>query len=118
MQVNISKEQLKDFIVKCLDEKKAENITCMKPEGEASLADYMIIASGRSVKNIKAIAEHIALELKHKFKWNATVEGLEGSDWILLDADNVVVHLLHPEAREKLKLEELWGKTRKRIQAS
>jgi len=103
-------EPLKNFIVKSLEAMKAENITCMELTGEAPLADYMIFASGRSVKNIKAIAEHVALELKHKLKWNATVEGLQGADWILLDAGDVIVHLFHPEAREQLRIEELWAK--------
>ena len=103
-------EQLKDFILKSLEATKAENITCMKLTGEAPLADYMIFASGRSVKNIKAIAENVALKLKHELNWNANVEGLQGSDWILLDAGEVIVHLFHPEAREQLKLEELWSK--------
>jgi len=105
-----NKKQLKEFILKCLDTKKAENITCIELKGEVPLADYMIFASGRSVKNIRAIGEYVALELKHELKWNASVEGSQGSDWILLDAGNVIVHLFHPEAREKLRLEEFWSK--------
>jgi ribosome-associated protein len=104
----MNKEELKDFILKCLDEKNASNVMCMEIKGEVPLADYMIFASGRSVKNIRAIGEYIALELKHELKWNASVEGLQGSDWILLDAGNVIVHLFQPEAREQLKLEEFW----------
>ena len=50
------------------------------------------------------------MELKNELKWNASVEGLKGSDWILLDAGDVIVHLFHPEAREHLKLEEFWSK--------
>jgi len=101
---------LKDFITKCLEEKKAENINCMKLKGEVPLADYVIFASGRSTKNIQAIGEYIVLQLKHELKWNAAVEGLKGSDWILVDAGDVIVHLFHPEAREQLKLEELLSK--------
>jgi ribosome-associated protein len=104
----MNKEELRDFIVESLEEKKAENIVCMSLKGEVPIADYMIFASGRSVKNIRAIAEYVALELKHKLQWNASVEGLQGSDWILLDAGNVIVHMFHPEAREHLKLEEFW----------
>jgi ribosome-associated protein len=105
----MNKEILKDFILKCLEEKNATNVTCMEIKGETPLADYMIFASGRSAKNIRSIGEFVALELKHELKWNAFVEGLQGSDWILLDAGNVIVHLFHPEAREQLKLEELWS---------
>jgi ribosome-associated protein len=104
----VNKEELKDFILKCLNDKNATNVTCMEIKNEVPLADYMIFANGRSVKNIHAIAEYVALELKHELKCNAFVEGLKGSDWILLDAGNVIVHLFHPEAREQLKLEEFW----------
>ena len=108
--MNLSKEELRDFILKCLEEKNAVNISCIKIEDETPLAEYMIFASGRSVRNIKAIAEFTAIELKKELKWKADVEGLKGSDWILLDAGDVIVHLFHPEAREHLKLEELWDK--------
>lgn len=103
-----TKDTIKDFILKILEEKNAENIICM-PLMHVSIADYMIFASGRSVKNIKAIAEFIAYELKHELKWSSSVEGLQGSDWILVDAGDVIVHLFHPEAREKLKMEEFWS---------
>ncbi|MDP5109885.1 MAG: ribosome silencing factor [Rickettsiaceae bacterium] len=109
-KVNLSKEELKDFILKCLEEKKAENISCIKINNETPLAEYMLFASGRSAKNIQAIAEFTAIELKKELKWKADVEGLKGSDWVLLDAGDVIVHLFHPEARERLKLEELWDK--------
>ena len=108
--MNNNSEHIKDFILKRLEEMKAENISCISLRGEVPIADYMIFASGRSVKNIKAIAEHVALELKHELKWNASVEGIAGSDWILLDAGDVIVHLFHPEARDKFKIEELWEK--------
>lgn len=99
---------IKDFILKCLEEKKAENVTCILLKEDVPLADYMIFASGRSVKNIRAIAEHVALELKHTLGRAANIEGMAGSDWILLDAGDVIVHLFHPETREKFKVEELW----------
>ena len=108
--MNLSKEELRDFILKCLEEKNAVNISCIKIENETPLAEYMIFASGRSVPNIKAIAEFTSIELKKELNWRADIEGLKGSDWILLDAGDVIVHLFHPEAREHLKLEELWDK--------
>lgn len=109
-KVSLSKEELKDFILKCLEEKNAENISCIKIENKTPIAEYMIFASGRSVKNIQAIAEFTAIELKKELKWKADVEGLKGSDWVLLDAGDIIVHLFHPETRERLKLEELWNK--------
>ncbi|PCJ25789.1 MAG: ribosome silencing factor [Rickettsiales bacterium] len=101
-------ENLKDFILECLKGKKATQIECMELNVAVPFADYMIFASGRSVKNIRAIAEHVTLQLKHEMNLNANFEGAEGSDWVLIDAGDVVVHLFHPETREQLKLEALW----------
>ena len=108
--MNLTREQLKDFILKRLEEKNASDISCMKMEVETPLAEYMIFASGRSVKNIQAIAEFVAMELKNELDWQSGIEGIKGSDWVLLDAGDVIVHLFHPEAREHYKLEELWSK--------
>lgn len=105
---NNNNDELKEFILKCLEEKKAENIVCISLKNDIPIADFMIFASGRSLKNIKAIAEYVAYELKHEKKWSSSIEGLNNSDWILLDAGDVIVHLFHPEAREKFKVEELW----------
>lgn len=102
-------DQLKGFIVKCLEDKNAENTQCLHVKNRTSLADYMIFTSGRSKKNIKAIADYISMELKHEWKYNVTTEGTQDSDWILLDAGRVIVNLLHPNARKDLNLEELWS---------
>ena len=104
-----STDQLKAFIIQCLEAKKAEDIQCLDVKNRTSVADYMVFASGRSRKNIKAIADYISLELKHEWKYNVTPEGAQDTDWILIDAGRVIVHLLHPDAREKLNLEEFWG---------
>lgn len=103
-------EELKDFIIKILEDKNAQNITVLELTDKIPLAKYMIFANGRSTKNISAIAEHVVYELKHTAKCPAFVEGLNHSDWVLLDAGDVIVHIFHPEAREKFKLEELWAR--------
>jgi len=103
-------EELKDFILKALDDKKAENITLMNLESRTSLAKYMIFATGRSTKNISAIADYIADEIKHHSKVKTVIEGLGGSEWVLLDAGDIILHLFNGEARERYRLEELWGK--------
>jgi len=102
--------ELKDFIIKILEDKNAQNITVIELAQEVPLATYMIFASGRSTKNISAIAEHVVYELKHAAQWPVLVEGVNNSDWVLLDAGEVIVHIFHPEARDKFRLEELWGK--------
>lgn len=103
-----SSDELKDFIIKALEEKKAEGITVIDLTNKTSLAKYMIFATGRSTKNISAIADFVSLEIKHNSNIKTTIEGLGASEWVLLDAGDVIVHLFHPEAREHFKLEELW----------
>lgn len=106
----INIEQLKDFITQCLGEKKAENIVLLDLGEKNQLAKYMIVASGRSIKNIGAIAGYIALELKTKYGISTTIEGLGNSEWVLLDAGDIIVHIFYPEMRSHLRLEEKWSK--------
>lgn len=101
-------EELKNFIIKCLEDKKAENISILDIEKKTVLAKYMIFASGRSIKNIGAIADYISFELKHIGFSKVNIEGLKKSDWVILDAGEIIVHIFHPAARENYKLEELW----------
>lgn len=103
-----SADELKDFIINALEEKKAESITVIDLTNKTSLAKYMIFATGRSTKNISAIADFVSLEIKHNSNLKTTIEGLGASEWVLLDAGDVIVHLFHPVAREHFKLEELW----------
>ena len=103
-------EQVKDFIIDCLEEKKAEDITCIDLGEKVALAKYMIFASGRSIKNIGAIAEHISIELKHQANLKVNIEGLGNSNWVLIDIGDIIVNIFHPEARNHFQLEELWHK--------
>ena len=102
-------EELKDFIVEILNEKKAESIRPMKLSGEIPICDYMIFASGRSSKNVTSIAEAVAHEVKHKAERQFSLEG-KGSEWVLLDIGDVIVHILHPKTREHFKIDEHWEK--------
>lgn len=101
--------ELKDFIVNCLDEKKAENITVLDLGDNVSIAKYMIIASGRSSRNVAAIGDYLSFEVKENTRINVGLEGLTNAEWVLVDCGDIIVHLFHPEAREKFKLEELWN---------
>ncbi len=103
-------DQVKDFIIKILEEKKAENIKFLELSDSIPWAKYMIFASGGSAKKISAIAKHIIYALKHKAKCPAFADGLNKSDWVFIDAGDVIVHIFQPEARERFKLEELWGR--------
>lgn len=99
-------KKILNFLLKHLEERKAENISHIELKNQAAITDYIIFASGKSVKNIKSTADHLGLMLKHEMKHNASIEGLGGTSWVLIDAGCVIVHLFHPEAREQIRLEE------------
>ncbi|XVN42096.1 MAG: ribosome silencing factor [Candidatus Rickettsia vulgarisii] len=103
-------EELKEFIVKCLGKKKAEEITIIDLRQKTSLAEYIIFANGRSTKNVGAIAEYLALKLKNKINISVNIEGLGKSEWVLIDVGNILVNIFYPEVREHFKLEDMWMK--------
>lgn len=103
-------EELKLFILECLNEKKAEDIDVIDLSGKNKIADYLIFANGRSTKNVGAIAEYVTLELKNKAGISTNIEGLGKSEWVLIDAGTILVNIFYPEARTHFKLEEIWKK--------
>lgn len=103
-------EELKLFILECLNEKKAEDVVVIDLRGKNKLVDYIILANGKSTKNVGAIAEYIALELKNKAAVSTKIEGLATSKWVLIDADTILINIFYPEARRHFKLEEIWKK--------
>lgn len=105
----INSEDLKALILVALEEKKAESITVIELKNKTSLTDYMIFVSGRSTKNVAAIADFVAQEIKTKTDLSVAIDGLGNSEWVILDAGSVIVHLFHPEARMHYRLEEKWG---------
>ena len=96
-------EELKDFIIKLLEEKKAENINVIDLHKTTSLTRFMVFANGRSSKNINAMANYVADELKNAGHNHTSIEGLAQAEWVLMDAGDVIVHLFQPEAREHYK---------------
>lgn len=102
-------EQLKDFIIRCLEEKQADNIVPLDLSNKSDLAKYMIVASGRSIKNIGAIADYILMELKLTTNFRVRIEGLRNSEWVLLDAGDVILHLFCPAARDSYMIEQMWN---------
>jgi ribosome-associated protein len=101
-------EELKNFIVQCLEDKKAEDIMVTYCSSKTDLAEIMIFATGRSVKNISAIADYISLELKYKKNICVNIEGLNISEWVLVDVGDIIVHIMNPDARKYFRLEEIW----------
>jgi ribosome-associated protein len=104
---------LKDMILASLDEDQAEDVICIDLAGKSSLADAIIVASGRSHRHVAAIADHIVRKLKDAGVGRARVEGLPNADWVLIDAGDVVAHVFRPEVRAFYAIERIWtGETR------
>ncbi len=95
-------------VLASLDGSKAEDIVPINIQGKSSLADHMVIASGRSHRHVSAVADHLLKALKDGGHGTARVEGLTGADWVLIDAGDVIVHLFRPEIREFYNLEKMW----------
>lgn len=95
-------------VLASLDDSKAENIVSIDIQGKSSLADHMVIASGRSHRHVAAVADNVLKALKDAGLGNARVEGLSGADWVLIDAGDVIVHVFRPEVREFYNLEKMW----------
>ncbi len=100
--------KLLDLVLKTLDADKAENIVAIDLGEKTPMADYMVVASGRSNRHVAAIAEHLTDELK-KQGIQGRAEGLPAGDWVLVDAMDIIVHVFRPEVRAFYNLEKMWG---------
>jgi ribosome-associated protein len=98
-------------VLTCLDDSKAEDIVSIDLHGKTSLADAMIIATGRSSIHVGAIAERLIGVLKDGRR-APRVEGLQNCDWVLVDAADIIVHIFRPEVRQFYNLEKMWGSGR------
>ncbi|MBK5911033.1 ribosome silencing factor [Rhodothalassium salexigens] len=98
-----------DLVRSCLDDNKAEHITTIDLDGKSSIADHMVIASGRSNRQVSALADYLVRALKDAGHGSPVIEGLPQADWVLIDAGDVVVHLFRPEVREFYNLEKMWA---------
>jgi ribosome-associated protein len=101
-------QKLLELVLKSLDNDKAENIVSIDMTGKSPMADFMVIASGRSNRHVSAIAEHLSEELK-KHGITGRAEGLPQGDWVLVDAMDIIVHVFRPEVRAFYNLEKMWG---------
>ena len=86
---------------------KAEDIVTIDLAGKTLIADYMVVATGRSSRQVVSLAEHLSEALPKK--WRAAVEGKAQGDWVLIDAGDVIVHIFRPEIRTHYNLEKMWG---------
>ena len=101
--------QLKKEIENILNDNKAMEIKSINLKGKTSIADFMIVASGNSSRHIQALSEKLVDELKKKGIINCRLEGRNSSDWKLIDAIDIIVHIFHPEKRKFYNLEKMWS---------
>ena len=101
--------EIKDNIEKILDNNKAQNITTIDLKNKSYIADYMIVASGTSSRHLQSLSEILITELKKLGLNNCRMEGKDSSDWKLVDAYDVIVHIFHPEKRKFYNLERMWS---------
>ena len=100
--------ELKKLIEKTLDQNKAKDIIAINLKGKSSIADYMIIASGSSSRHIQSLSEIIVKELDKSGLGKYNIEGKTSTDWKLIDAIDIIVHIFHPEKRKFYDLEKMW----------
>lgn len=91
-----------------VDDDKAEDIVQIDLRGRSDVADYMVICSGRSSRQVAAISEKLAERLKEAFRIHVKMEGKETGDWVLIDSGDVIVHVFRPEVRDFYQLEKMW----------
>lgn len=102
-------KSLLDSITLWLDEAKAEEVVAIDLHGKSTIADFMVVASGRSERHVSAIGEQVQRKLKEQGFGRVRAEGMDQGDWVLIDAGNVIVHIFRPEVREFYKLERMWA---------
>ena len=100
---------LHDTILAQLDDDQAQEVITIPLEGKSSIADHMVIASGRSSRQVASMAQKLAERIKKTCGVNARIEGLPVADWVLIDAGDVIVHIFRPEVRSFYNLERMWG---------
>ncbi len=101
-------EQVLEAVLASVDDDKAEDIVQIDLRGRSDVADYMVICSGRSSRQVASISEKLADRMKQEFRMSAKMEGKETGDWVLIDASDVIVHVFRPEVREFYQLEKMW----------
>ena len=101
-------KKLLELVIKSLDADQAEDVQAIDISNKSPMADFMVVASGRSNRHVAAIAEHLSEELK-KAGMRCRAEGLKQGDWVLIDAMDVIIHVFRPEVRVFYNLERMWN---------
>lgn len=111
IKTNMDAEQLRDLVVALLDEHKAQDLVVADVRSLTPMTDYMVFASGGTSRQVKALADYLLEAARNAGHKASGVEGLNDSDWVLVDLLDVVVHIMTPAMREFYRLEELWVPT-------
>lgn len=93
----------------CLDANKAEDIVSIDLAGKSGIADHIVIANGRSQRQVAALSDYVVKSFKELGHKDIVVQGLEQADWVLIDAGDIIVHIFRPEVRSFYNLDKMWG---------
>ena len=97
-----------DIVLQSLDDAKAEQIVTIDISGKSSLADHMVVTSGRSNRHVGAVADQVVKALRDNGFGKPRIEGMPHADWVLVDGGDVIVHIFRPEVREFYNIEKMW----------
>ena len=106
---SIAPETVLEAVQRSLEDDKALDVVTIDLSGKSTIADFMVVASGRSHRQVAAMADHLIERLKHLGLARVAVEGLKQADWVLVDTGDVIVHLFRPEIRSFYNPEKMWG---------
>jgi len=102
-------EALHDLVLRSLDDDQAQDVVTIPLSGKSNIADHMVIASGRSTRQVASMAQKLTERIKRELGRGVRVEGLPVADWVLIDAEDVIVHIFRPEVRSFYNLERMWA---------
>lgn len=105
----ILQQSLHDFIFDKIDDLKAKDIISIDVRGKSSITDYMVICTGTSNRHVSSIASHLLDEAKKQGHLVLGSEGQSDADWVVVDLDSIIVHIMQEESRQRYELEKLWA---------
>ncbi len=109
MAADMNDDDLHALVLEQLDDDQALDVVSIPLEGKSSIADFMVVASGRSTRQVAAMAQKLAEKVKQAGHGPVRIEGLPSADWVLIDCGDVIVHLFRPEVRTFYNLERMWS---------
>ena len=107
-QQSLSADELRDIVTQTLEDNKALDIVCLHLKGKTDFADYMLVATGTSHRHVNSIAEYVLTALKQQ-QLDATIEGTQQNDWVVLDTGDIIIHVMREEVRRYYDIEGIWG---------